>query len=73
MVFLFPSVQPPTDGSDESVEELRSEIAMTNQETERKLKKITALDELENRLSESRKLIDELKKLLELKEAQQQF
>ena len=59
-----------TDGSDESIEELRSEIAMTNQETERKLKKITALDELENRLSESRKLIDELKKLLELKEAE---
>ncbi|CAH3155733.1 unnamed protein product [Porites evermanni] len=62
--------QRPTDGSDESIEELRSEIAMTNQETERKLKKITALDELENRLSESRKLIDELKKLLELKEAE---
>ena len=62
--------QRPTDGSDESIEELTSEIAMTNQETERKLKKITALDELENRLSESRKLIDELKKLLELKEAE---
>ncbi|CAH3169191.1 unnamed protein product [Porites evermanni] len=62
--------QRPTDGSDESIEELRSEIAMTNQDTERKLKKITALDELENRLSENRKLIDELKKLLELKEAE---
>ena len=62
--------QRPTDGSDESIEELRSEIEMTNQETERKLKKITALDELENRLSESSRLIDELKKLLELKEAE---
>ena len=56
---------------EEDIEESGSEMIATNQESmEKRLEKITALGELENRLSDSRKLIDELKKLLELKEAE---
>ena len=59
------------NGSYENVEESASEVVFENQESmERRLEKITALGELENRLSESRTMIDELKKLLELKEAE---
>lgn len=38
--------------------------------SERRLDKVTALDELESRLNENRTMIDGLKKLLELKEAE---
>ena len=59
------------NGSYENVEESASEVDFENRESmERRLEKITALGELENRLSESRTMIDELKKLLELKEAE---
>lgn len=54
----------------ETIEESESEIARNLESMERKLGKITALRELENRLSESRNTVDELKKLLELKEAE---
>ena len=59
------------NGSYEDVEESASEVDFENQESmETRLEKITALGELENRLSESRTMVDELKKLLELKEAE---
>jgi len=59
------------DGSYESTEDGGSKVAVANQESmERRLEKITALSELENKLSESRNMVDELKKLLELKEAE---
>lgn len=59
-----------SDRLDENVEESSSEIIGDQESLERRLDKITALRELENRLSESRNTIDELRKLLELKEAE---
>lgn len=56
--------------SDETVEESESEIEQNRESMERRLEKISALRELEGRLSESRKTVDELKRLLELKEAE---
>lgn len=59
------------NGSYGNIEESGSENTLKKQESmEKRLEKITALGELENRLSESRKMVDELKKLLELKEAE---
>lgn len=58
------------DLSDEIVEESGSEVARNQESMERRLEKISALRELETRLGESRKTVDELKKLLELKEAE---
>ena len=58
------------DLSDEIVEESGSEVARNQESMERGLEKISALRELETRLGESRKTVDELKKLLELKEAE---
>lgn len=58
------------DLSDEIVEESGSEVARNQESMESRLEKISVLRELETRLVESRKTIDELKKLLELKEAE---
>ena len=60
----------PINRSDETIEDSASEIARNQESMERRLEKITALRELETRLSESRNTVDELKKLLELKEAE---
>lgn len=56
--------------SDETTEDSAFEIARNQESMERRLEKITALRELETRLSESRNTVDELKKLLELKETE---
>lgn len=54
-----------------NVEESGSEVAFEEtKSTKRRLYKLTALGELENRLSENRAMINGLKKLLELKEAE---
>lgn len=58
------------DLSNEIVEESGSEVTRNQESMERRLEKILALRELESRLGESRKTVDELKKLLELKEAE---
>ena len=55
---------------DKIVEESGSEITRNQESMERRLEKISALRELESRLGESQKTVDELKKLLELKEAE---
>ena len=58
------------DLSDKTVEESRSEVTRNRESMERRLEKISALRELESRLGESQKTVEELKKLLELKEAE---
>ena len=58
------------DHSVKTVEESGSEVMRNQESMERRLEKISALRELESRLGESRKTVDELKKLLELKEAE---
>lgn len=58
------------DLSDKIVEESGSEVTRNEESMERRLDKISALRELESRLGESQKTVDELKKLLELKEAE---
>lgn len=55
----------------ENIEESGSEVALDKQVSmERRMEKFTAIGELEKRLSESRTMINELKNLLELKEAE---
>ena len=58
------------DLSDKIVEESGSEVTRNQESIERRLDKISTLRELESRLGESHKTVDELKKLLELKEAE---
>lgn len=66
-----PQAREQIRGSYENIEESGSEVALDKQVSmERRMEKFTAIGELEKRLSESRTMIDELKDLLELKEAE---
>ena len=55
---------------DETADESPSKMVRNEESLERKIDKVTVLRDLETRLSESRDTIEELKKLLELKEAE---